>query len=120
MGGEQLVVEAGTVPQQILCTSDHRFTMLPFTSATGEPVCCVIILQSATGEVPPLWQHGHDKMIELIRDAKGKVDAEANMGKGESISVWADVHIQWKKITLPCLWIATWRHDWCDPGQCVD
>ena len=84
IGGEKLVEEAGIVLQRILSTTDHRFTMLPFTSGSGEAVCCVMIFQSETGEVPSLWQQGHDKLVDLIRDADGNVMLEANMGEGKA------------------------------------
>jgi hypothetical protein len=43
VGGQKFVVERGTVSQIMLSTTDHKFTMLPFTSASGEAVCCAII-----------------------------------------------------------------------------
>ena len=85
MAGEKKVVAAGTVPQSICSTTDHRFTMLPTTSALAEAVCCVLIFQTETGEVPLQWQPGHDKTIPLIQDANGKVVFEVNMGEGKRI-----------------------------------
>ena len=84
VGGERLVVGAGTVPQRISSTSDHQLTMFPFTAASGEAVCCVLIFQNKTGEVPLLWQHGHDKTIDLIRDDDGNIILEANTGEGKA------------------------------------
>ena len=54
VGGTKLIVEKGTVPQVMFMSSDtdHKFTLLPFTSASGEAVCCVVIFQSKTGQVP--------------------------------------------------------------------
>ena len=43
VGGQKLVVESGTVPQIMASTTDNKFTLLPFTSASGEAVCCVDI-----------------------------------------------------------------------------
>eukprot|EP00804_Cyclotella_cryptica_P012319 CCRYP_020814-RA/>CCRYP_020814-RA protein AED:0.79 eAED:0.45 QI:0/0/0/0.5/1/1/2/0/161 len=34
VGGQKLVVENGTVPQMMASTTDHKFTLLPFTSAS--------------------------------------------------------------------------------------
>ena len=45
VGGTKLIVEAGSVPQTVASDSDHKFTVLPFTSASGEAVCCVVIFQ---------------------------------------------------------------------------
>ena len=83
MAGEKKVVAAGAVPQSICSTTDHRFTMLPIASALAEAVCCVLIFQTETGEVPLQWRHGHDKTIALIRDADGEIAFEANKGEGK-------------------------------------
>ena len=77
-------METGTVPQRISPTANHQFTMLPFTSGSGEAVCCVMIVQSETGEVPSLWRQGQDKLVDLIRDADGNVTLEANMSEGKA------------------------------------
>ena len=73
-------MEAGTVPHCISSTTNRPFAMLPFIYGSGEAVSCVMIFQSETGEVPLLWQQGHDTLIDLIRDAGGNVMLEANMG----------------------------------------
>ena len=41
--GRTYLCQPGLVPQTMCCTNEHRFTVLPFTSASGEAVCCVII-----------------------------------------------------------------------------
>ena len=56
VGGQKLVVESGTVPQIMASTTDHKFTLLPFTSASGEAVCCAIIFQSKQDGVPATWE----------------------------------------------------------------
>ena len=38
VGGQKFVVERGTTPQIMALTTDHKFTLLPFTSASGEVV----------------------------------------------------------------------------------
>ena len=83
VAGTKLIVARGTVPQTISSTTDHRFTMLPFTSASGEAVCCVIIFQSDTGQVPQLWKTGIDHSVAPIKFANGKLDVESNVGEGK-------------------------------------
>ena len=39
VGNRKYIVEQGTRPQIICSTLDHRFTILPFTSGSGEAVC---------------------------------------------------------------------------------
>jgi hypothetical protein len=53
VGGQKFVVERGTTPQIMASTTDHKFTLLPFTSASasGKVVCCCIIFQGK-GDVP--------------------------------------------------------------------
>ncbi len=55
VGGQKFVVERGTTPQTKASTTDHKFTLLPFTSASGEAVCCVIFFQEK-GTVPATWR----------------------------------------------------------------
>ncbi len=43
VGGQQFIVQKGTVPQTIASTTDHKFTLLPFTLAPSEAVCCTVI-----------------------------------------------------------------------------
>ena len=52
VGGEKLVVERGSVAQVMASTTDHKFTLLPFTSASGKAVYCVVIFQSKKRKCP--------------------------------------------------------------------
>jgi len=45
VGGQKKIVPRGTVPKETATTNDHHFTLLGFTSATGEPVMCAIIME---------------------------------------------------------------------------
>mmetsp|Transcript_17474 Transcript_17474/g.28278 ORF Transcript_17474/g.28278 Transcript_17474/m.28278 type:complete len:110 (+) Transcript_17474:725-1054(+) len=76
-------MEKGTVLQVMSLDSDHKFTCLPFTSASGEAVCCVIIFQSKTGEVPLDWRMGIDASVNPIQNGKGKITISHNMGTGK-------------------------------------
>ena len=46
VGGQRYIVERGTVPQTIASTSDNKFTLLPFTSASGEAVCRMVLFRA--------------------------------------------------------------------------
>mmetsp|Transcript_22691 Transcript_22691/g.49122 ORF Transcript_22691/g.49122 Transcript_22691/m.49122 type:complete len:250 (+) Transcript_22691:734-1483(+) len=63
--------------------SNHRFTCLPSTSASGEVVCCVIIFQRKTGEVPLDWRMGIDASVNPIRNGKGEITVSHNVGTGK-------------------------------------
>ena len=60
IAGTKYVCTPKTTPQLRCSTSDHRFTMLLITAGTGDAVCCVIIFQTADGQVPLLWAMGVD------------------------------------------------------------
>ena len=63
------------VPQIFCCTNDHRFTVLPFTLASREAVCCVIIFQSNRyGEIPLNWRMGIDISMEPVLNKNKKPD----------------------------------------------
>ena len=81
VGGQRYIVERGTVPQTIASTTDHKFTLLPFTSASGEAVCCVVIFQGKQSE----WRTGVHLTVALILTADGnKIDMDINFGEGKS------------------------------------
>ena len=63
-------------------TTDHKFTMLPFTSASGEAVCCVIIFQGK-GDVPATWRTGVDHSVTPILALDGEFHLDLNFGKGK-------------------------------------
>jgi hypothetical protein len=82
VGGQKFVVERGTVPQIMSSTTDHKFTMLPFTSASGEAVCCAIIFQGK-GAVPATWRTGINHSITPFLTENGELDLEDNFGEGK-------------------------------------
>lgn len=51
VGGEKVIVPRGMVPQKLANTSDHRATVLPLISGTGEPVACVVIFEAQQEEL---------------------------------------------------------------------
>jgi hypothetical protein len=84
VGGQRLVVENGTVPQTMACTTDHKFTLLPFTSASGQAVCCVVIFQGKQGAVPASWRTGIDYEVSPVLTGDGKeIDWQLNLGEGK-------------------------------------
>ena len=76
------MVEAGSVPQMLASDSDHKFTVLPFTPASGAAVCCVVIFQSNShsGKVSIQWRMGIDRTIHPIQNNDGEIDVEKNIG----------------------------------------
>lgn len=51
VGGKRCIAEKGTSANPPATTNDVHFALLPVANALGEPVCCVVIFQSATNEV---------------------------------------------------------------------
>ena len=102
IAGTKLVVKAGTTPQTMASTSDHRYTLLPFTSATGEAVCCVVIFQSEKEEPCMGWTEGMDiRVVDPVRDEKGKIIVEENRGPGKYFP--GGPVCQFNGKTVPCL-----------------
>ena len=84
VGGQKYIVEKGSVPQTIASHNDHRFTILPFTSGSGEAVCLVVIFQHKSGQVPLVWQTGIDvRAKEPVRNLRREIDFETNIGEGK-------------------------------------
>ena len=85
VGGQKFVVERGTTPQIMASTTDHKFTLLLFTSASasGKVVCCCIIFQGK-GDVPATQRTGVDLTVTPILTEDGKeLDLELNFGEGK-------------------------------------
>jgi hypothetical protein len=82
--GTKFVVGIGETPKTTCSTSDHRFTLLPITSATGLPVMCILIFQGKGPAVPASWKSGIDIRLSPVRDDDGKIAIdERNFGKGK-------------------------------------
>jgi hypothetical protein len=83
--GKKYVVPRGTVPKTTCSTTDHRFTVLPITSASGHAVICVVIFQGKSTDIPSHWVSGIDTRVEPVRESDGsiKIDGECNFGEGK-------------------------------------
>jgi hypothetical protein len=58
--------------------------LLPFTSASGEAVCCAIIFQSKQDGVPATWTTGIDHSVQPILSAdENEIELEGNFGEGK-------------------------------------
>jgi hypothetical protein len=83
VGGQKFVIERGTTPQIMASMTDHKFTLLLFTSASGKAVDCCIIFQGK-GDVPATWRTGVDLTVIPILTEDGKeLDLELNFGEGK-------------------------------------
>ena len=101
VGGQRYIVEIGTVPQTIASTTDHKFTLLPFTSASGEAVCCVVIFQGKQSEVPATWRTGVDLTVTPILTANGnKIDMDIKIWRRKVLSRRANMQVQWQSCGL--------------------
>jgi hypothetical protein len=84
VGNRKYIVECNTTPRVICNTADHRFTILPFTSGSGEAVWCVLIFQHKEEEVPMTWKTGIDiTVMNPIRNDKGEIDLELYLGESK-------------------------------------
>lgn len=85
-GGRKYVVGRSTVPKEVASITDKHFTVLGFTAASGEPVCCVVIFTGARNEIPLCWTTGIDIQTKPVLDeVTGKINIEddSNFGPGK-------------------------------------
>ena len=106
IGGQKVIGQRGITPQIMCCTNDHKFTILPFTSASGEAVCCVVIFKCQSEEVPQLWKTGVDITVENpARDENGEIDFQMNFDEGKYYPGGPKCHYKGKEID--CLTFAS-------------
>lgn len=107
VGGRKFVCARSTTPQLLSSTSDHTFTLLPFTSATGEAVACVVIFQSKDEKVKTTWASGIDYFVEdPVYDDDGEtISFEKNLGKNKFYPGGPTCEYNGK--TVPCLHFAS-------------
>ena len=60
IAGTKYIRKKGTQAQQMSSTSKGCFTVFPFLTANGKPVCCVVIFQSKQPSPNVEWAHGTD------------------------------------------------------------
>ena len=74
------------VPRSECNSSDHRFTLIPITAATGEVIMCVVIFQYKQKEVSVRWQLGIDVRVQPEKDEMVNIffdKATTNHGPGK-------------------------------------
>jgi hypothetical protein len=89
VGGEQFILpkleSAGGV---IGAATDIHFTVLCFTSATGDPVMCAVILKSDknVADLPISWKLGIDIRKEVVKGGTRREYFNYNIGEDKSYS----------------------------------
>ena len=89
VGGEKFLCEASARPQHRIGTKDSHFTVLGFTSASGEPLMCAIIFAAKC--MDRAWALGLDPDAEWHGDEKKH---NGKWGKGGTVSNGAIVYCQ--------------------------
>lgn len=83
-GGTKYIVGRGTVPKEYACTTDKHFTLMGFTAANGEPVCCVLIFTGEKQDIPLYWSTGIDIKVVPVMDENSNIAIdELNFGPGK-------------------------------------
>jgi hypothetical protein len=95
VGGQKFLCAKDGRPQQRLATKDAHFTMLGFTSASGEPLLCAIIF--AAKELKNEWVLGFDPFAAWIGEEN---EIEQNIGEGKSFPMGPVCNFNGK--TSPC------------------
>lgn len=101
-GGEKMLCGKNQVPKEKSLITDHRYTLLPFTAANGEPVICVVIFMDKQGKVPAELHMGIDLRILPIQDKNGKIWLEPktmNFGLRKIYPSGPVCHFQGKQIS---------------------
>ncbi len=80
VAGTKFITKKGTVPQKI--TKDHWFTLLPFTSSTGDAVYCVVIFKSDKIEPEFKVKMGINDRKKTSRNSKEENGIIASSGQG--------------------------------------
>ncbi len=83
IAGTRYITEKGTRAQRMASTTEGRFTVIPFLSANGQPVCCVVIFQSNYKEPKLEWGKGIDIKVDPVRHTSGEIDFVASCGPGK-------------------------------------
>ncbi len=65
VAGTKYITAQGTQAQHMAPTSEGRFMVLPFISANGQPVCCVVIFQSNFPESKMEW--GKELILQWVQ-----------------------------------------------------
>jgi hypothetical protein len=79
-GDKKKIVGRGTVPKESATTNDNHFTLLGFTSATGEPVMCRVIIEGS--KLQPEIVTGMDIFAKMIRNESDNDYIRNNTGPG--------------------------------------
>jgi hypothetical protein len=97
----RVLVEKNTVGKQTCSATDHRFTVLGFTAATGEPVMCVVIFQGERSELPLHVSQGIDIFADCNDENIGSFQfVHDNSGKGNFLPGGPECVFRGK--TVPC------------------
>jgi hypothetical protein len=64
VGGKTYITEAGARAELPANCSDIRWTLIPITNALGHAVCCVVIFQTNSKEIPANWIHGINLFVD--------------------------------------------------------
>jgi hypothetical protein len=75
-GGEKFIVDKDKQTIKKSSCQDSHFTVLGFTLATGEPLCCAIVYSSQVKDVDVAIRMGIQPWCEI--NGEGEIDIEAN------------------------------------------
>jgi hypothetical protein len=72
--GTKYVVGHGQIFTKTSCvTTNHQFTLLPITLASGKPVICAVIFQGKLTKIASHWASGINTQVEPVRGSDGSI-----------------------------------------------
>ena len=105
LGGEfKLNPTDGSCSGMISCMTDIHFTVLAFTSGTGESVMCAIILKSEKKiqDLPLSWRYGIDVTVPFSREGEEEDDDFFYNNSGEGKCMQGRPTCEFRGKVLPC------------------
>jgi hypothetical protein len=74
-GGSTYIKRKGISAERPAIATNIRWTLIPITNALGHAVCCVVIFQTNSKEIPANWIHGIDIFVDGPNQDALKADA---------------------------------------------
>ena len=99
VGGQKFMCEVGAIPQMKVSTKDKHFTLMGFTSLSGEAVMCLLILTGVNEKVEV--ETGIDLTAPTYGDYDDDDYFDQNCGKGKMFPMGPECTFKGKRI--PCM-----------------
>ena len=101
-GGKKVYVQRGTAAQTECTTEDHKFTLMPIISATGEAVMCAIIFTGRRNAPPAGYTTGIDIRVDPVLDMHGDIELGERNFSGAGKYFPKGPTCRYNNVDIPC------------------